>query len=468
MFKGIKGIATDSLSSWNVSNIKSMNGMLEGVTLPIDVYDDLLIEWSKLSLQKNVKFSAGNSIYSSASASSRDALTTTLDWRISDGGGENLVADAGENIIKEKGSTITLDGSKSYSRESNITAYEWKYQDNILSRDMNFTLGTPLDVGTHIVTLTVTDSNGLKAEDTMKIEIVPNANVDKDAFITTWKTDLINKVNPTNDSEIKIPCTGSCDYNIYWGDGTKNEHVNGGIKHLYKSAGTYTVKITGDFNIHMVDDLNYDAGDADIYYGVKYQYKLLSIEQWGDIKWTSMKGAFAHCKNLKINASDKPNLSNVRDMSYMFYGAFNIHKEAIKDWDLSSVAIAKHVFSWGDKDDPILNNSNDYANNANDATVIELNSSQTGIFDYEEDFDFFKINIVESGRLNLNIIRGQDFVLCEFLDRDEHQLNSSIDDTSVNVSPGVYYLKLLAEGSAYDEVDDLNYEFTVTLTPDSN
>ena len=68
-------------------------------------------------------------------------------------------------------------------------------------------------------------------------------------FITTWKTD-----NPgvSADNEIKIgtnPESGTYNYNIDCdGDGTNEEiNVTGDYTCHYDTAGTYTVKISGDF-----------------------------------------------------------------------------------------------------------------------------------------------------------------------------------------------------------------------------
>ena len=49
--------------------------------------------------------------------------------------------------------------------------------------------------------------------------------------------------------------------------------------------------------------------------------KLLSIDQWGTNKWTSMESAFYGCSNTDFAAVDAPDLTLVSDMSEMFRGA---------------------------------------------------------------------------------------------------------------------------------------------------
>ena len=62
-----------------------------------------------------------------------------------------------------------------------------------------------------------------------------------DEFVTTWKTTDRSKA-------ITIPVGGAAGiYSINWGDGTTSENVIGDQTHSYSSAGSYTVRISGDF-----------------------------------------------------------------------------------------------------------------------------------------------------------------------------------------------------------------------------
>lgn len=64
---------------------------------------------------------------------------------------------------------------------------------------------------------------------------------------------------------------------------------------------------------------------------------LLTVEQFGDVEWSSMFQAFYGCKNMKFGASiDKPDLSRVTDMSQMFRACSKFN-EPIGNWDVSSV-----------------------------------------------------------------------------------------------------------------------------------
>lgn len=144
------------------------------------------------------------------------------------------------------------------------------------------------------------------------------------AFITTWET---NQTGSTSDNEIKISTNNSVGhyFTIDWGDGNVDANLTGDNIHAYSEPGTYIVKVTGDFpRIYFGNTTNYDPN------------KLISVDNWGDIAWNTMSEAFSYCSNMQITASDAPDLSNVTDMSDMFYDAASMNAN-INHWDVSNV-----------------------------------------------------------------------------------------------------------------------------------
>ena len=151
-------------------------------------------------------------------------------------------------------------------------------------------------------------------------------------FITTWKTD-----NPgaSNDSSITIPTEGGgYNYSVDWdNDGIYDETgVTGDVTHDFGTAGTYTIRITGDFP--RIYFLNEDDRE-----------KILSVDQWGDIEWMSMKYAFASAFNLTIPATDAPDLSNVTDMSGMLVFASSFNQD-ISNWDTQNITNMSEMFNF--------------------------------------------------------------------------------------------------------------------------
>jgi surface protein len=144
-------------------------------------------------------------------------------------------------------------------------------------------------------------------------------------FITTWKTD---NAGTSNSTSITIPTFSgeTYDYEVSWENNGVWEAFNTDTSptHDYGVAGTYTVAIRGVF-----PRIYFNLGGD--------RLKLLSIEQWGNIVWTSMKYSFGYCSNLISNAVDAPNLTMVSNMEYAFYGCTALNMD-MSDWDVSNVA----------------------------------------------------------------------------------------------------------------------------------
>ena len=92
----------------------------------------------------------------------------------------------------------------------------------------------------------------------------------------------------------------------------------------------YTIEITGVFPYILFSYSN-------------YQKDIIDIIQWGSIEWEDMCGAFQGCSNLKISATDIPNLSKVEDMSFMFYKCRLLNSDFSK-WNVSKVEDMRCMF----------------------------------------------------------------------------------------------------------------------------
>ncbi|RUA31268.1 MAG: hypothetical protein DSY77_13210, partial [Bacteroidetes bacterium] len=194
-------------------------------------------------------------------------------------------------------------------------------------------------------------------------------------FITVWQTD-----NPgtSEDNQITIPGTGT-DYLIEWeevgNEAANNGGETGSDSHTitFPSAGTYRVKISGDFT--RIEFTNQ-----------RDKEKILDIEQWGDIAWSSFYMAFYGCSNLTQTATDIPNLSNVTNMGFMFYSA-SIFNGDIGSWDVSNVTNLRNMFS----------NATSFNHNIGNwdvSNVMDMSSMFAGADNFNQDLSNWNVSNV--------------------------------------------------------------------------
>lgn len=147
-------------------------------------------------------------------------------------------------------------------------------------------------------------------------------------FITTWKTNAANEsiTIPVNDD-----ITGY-NYAVDWGDGNTSAGQTGDATHTYSNPGTYTVSITGNFPAIRLQGVGMEVSD-----------RLTSIEQWGDMAWSSMEAAFSGARNMVLNATDVPDLSGVSSLSRMFYNAQAFNGD-LSGWDVSGITDMNYMF----------------------------------------------------------------------------------------------------------------------------
>jgi surface protein len=165
-------------------------------------------------------------------------------------------------------------------------------------------------------------------------------------FITTWVT---------NDGKITIPTFLGISYN-YSVTYKQIAPTTGSIITITGQTGnctisgltngnTYEVKISGQFPRFYMNNNNTERG------------KLRTIEQWGNNTWASMESAFAGCGNLTYNATDIPNLSNITNMSAMFYDC-TIFNGNIENWNVINVTNMSQMFKGATVFNQPLNNWN--------------------------------------------------------------------------------------------------------------
>ncbi|HLF64101.1 MAG TPA: BspA family leucine-rich repeat surface protein [Saprospiraceae bacterium] len=153
-------------------------------------------------------------------------------------------------------------------------------------------------------------------------------------FITTWKTD--NSGFSATD-QISIPGTGT-NYLIEWTEvgnpsNSGNALGNGVTVVNFPSPGVYRLSISKGAGTFTRIRFN-NGGD---------RLKLLTLDQWGDIPWSSMAEAFYGCSQMVYNATDAPDFSALTTMHAMF-GACSSFNGDLSNWDVSNVENMSSMF----------------------------------------------------------------------------------------------------------------------------
>ncbi len=155
-------------------------------------------------------------------------------------------------------------------------------------------------------------------------------------FITVWKTD-----NPgvTNNNQIQI--YGYGEYNYTWEEVSNPANNGSGSAQdveviTFPHPGIYRVYLTptGDDPLNAI---HYSVVNSD-------NEKLMEVQQWGNLPWSSLSQAFYGCFNLKITATDKPNLTNTFTMDDTFNNSGITTVPGIEDWDVSNIIGIQYTF----------------------------------------------------------------------------------------------------------------------------
>ena len=182
-----------------------------------------------------------------------------------------------------------------------------------------------------------------------EFEAIPSAIIRP--FITTWRTTTSNET-----ITIGLDSAQTYNFTVDWGDSSQETITSGNdLSHTYSNQGEYEVKINGTFPRIFMDRPNATPNN------------LISINNWGNIQWQSMTGAFKNCINLYIcNTQDTPDLSNVTSLISMFENAgsntSNLFINNINKWHTTNISNIRTMFK----------NATSFNQNINDWNVSQV------------------------------------------------------------------------------------------------
>ncbi len=185
----------------------------------------------------------------------------------------------------------------------------------------------------HTITIAVMDDTNefSEAEVTIIVMDVSEADPrDVSSFVTTWTTSNANESVGFDQNNVHNTNYGY-EFTVNWGDGTIESLTSDmGFEHEYASSGIYTVSIVGDLPYINIMDA--------------YQDRLTSIDQWGTIEWQSMEESFQGAVNLRVLATDIPNLSRVESLRSMFQSCSSLVNLGNEGWNVVNISDFVNLF----------------------------------------------------------------------------------------------------------------------------
>ena len=331
MFKVVRYFNQD-IGSWNVSGVTDMSSMFEAA---IDFNQDIS-SWdvSKVADMSSMFFEASSFNQDISSWNVSGVTDMYLMFTYSTSFHQNLgewyvvpdgtaISDAGDTIqisaqnqfLTDQVPTYRLDRSSAPGSHFRLTG-----NDGLAVAAMG------LKAGNYTVTVHAAGQQLFGTANSRNLTVTLSGDIAEDRFrpfITIWRTDAA-------DQTVTIPVGGATgNYTVDWGDSTVSTHVTDAT-HAYAARGDHTVSISGDFERIYLRDATNAAG-------------LASIEQWGDVSWTTMHAAFWEAKNMAYNAVDLPDLSGVTDMQYAFWRASSFNGD-LSGWNVSQVTDMSNMF----------------------------------------------------------------------------------------------------------------------------
>ncbi len=169
------------------------------------------------------------------------------------------VADAGADVTADEGVAITLNAGNSYDIDGSIVSYSWS-ENGIEFATAKILEKSDFSVGTHTVTLRVTDDGGLSATDTVLLTINAGSagftRVESGITIASARELFLRDIDQDGDLDMLIIGGSTTDSNISW----------------YRNDGNLTIVSMGSIvtsqNLQAITIGDIDGdGDPDIVYG---------------------------------------------------------------------------------------------------------------------------------------------------------------------------------------------------------
>jgi len=280
------------LGSWDVSSVTDATNMFRSVTLSTPNYDSLLAGWSAQTLQSNVIFSAGNSMY--CDEVSRQSIIDNYTWVITDAGKDTNCPELDSFITTWR--TTAANQSITLPLVSGFT----------YSFDVNWGDGSS-------DTITAWD----QAERIHEYATAGDYDVEILGVMETWRT--------SNTSQL---------INLkQWGDTGLTSCYQ-----LFDKCPNMIVTATDTPNLSTVATMYCMFRDCT-------SLTSLNLSGWDTSNITTMTYVFNGCTSLTILNVSGWDTSSVTAMGYMFFNCTGLTILNVSGWDTSNVTDFTQIFT---------------------------------------------------------------------------------------------------------------------------
>lgn len=172
-------------------------------------------------------------------------------------------------------------------------------------------------------------------------------------FVTTWRTTVA-------DETITLPIRDGSNYSLDCDGDGNYEQTN------LTSAAVCQFSLPGDHQIRISWTISKFSTSQH-----PDRNKLISMDQWGTVKFAAYDDMFAQANKMNYKAVDKPDLSKVDTIRAMFFQVGWTFNDTINTWDVSNISNFASVFDSSTFNQPL--NNWDTSNAVNMAFMFRWN-----------------------------------------------------------------------------------------------
>ena len=144
---------------------------------------------------------------------------------------------------------------------------------------------------------------------------------------------MVLTADTTQTTSVALPFRGTFNISVDWGDGFVQSYTTTPVQHVYSTATTFTISITGTA-----------TGFGDLSYATDLSY-LTAVVSFGGLGLTSLANAFTSSTTSNLVSVPTTLPTSVTDISNIFGGAAIFNSSNVSSWNTGNVINMAYAFS---------------------------------------------------------------------------------------------------------------------------